>query len=322
MSSTTASSLVSVPAPPPSPVKQTPLPMLTTLGISGSAGMAAWCFAHPFEMWKTTVMMSPPGTSMMEGLRRTFQKGLYTGLSNGLARQVVYSTARLGFYPLVRDSLMQGEVAMGLRQSADPACATIFDRVAAGGLAGVFASFLSSPIEVSLVLSMASKEKMSMLQALSSIWNNSGLTGYWRGFGALGSRAAVVGMAQVGVHDQVLTKLRMYNRARASPYNDNLVVNVASVITALIYATITMPIETARVRMSAEARLPPGTEKRYHNAVQSISRIFREEGCIALYDAFLPYFGRCATHTVLCFFIIEYMNRAMRARMAQQSSTN
>jgi solute carrier family 25 (mitochondrial oxoglutarate transporter), member 11 len=293
-----------------------PIPRWQTLCISGFAGMFAWCFTHPFEMWKNTVMMAPPGQSQLTSLKATAKRGFYTGLSSGLMRQVVYTTARLGCYPIFRDGILQSEVAMGLKESADPSTATVLDRALAGATAGVFASFLSSPVEVCLVLQTTSKGsgKLSIIGALNSVLKSRGAKGLWSGFGALGSRAALVGVSQVAVHDQVLTMLRKRNVKRPSPLDDNIVVNIASAITALIYSAVTMPVEVARVRMSAEAKLGAGVEKKYHNVVQCIGRIAKEEGVLAMYDAYLPYFSRCATHTVICFFVIEYMTRQARER--------
>lgn len=298
------------------PASKVALPKWETLTIAGGAGMFAWCFTHPFEMWKNTVMTSPEGTSQVAAFKMTAKKGFYTGLSSGLVRQIVYTTARLGCYPIFRDGILQAEHKMGLKKDADPISANLLDRALAGAAAGVFASFLSSPVEVCLVLQTTGKEKTSMVQAARSVIANSGVKGFWRGFGALGSRAALVGVSQVAVHDQVLTMLRKYNHTRPQQMNDNLVVNIASVITAFIYGVITMPVEVARVRMSAEAKLAAGAEKKYTNVVQCIGRIAKEEGVLAMYDAFLPYFCRCAMHTVLCFFTIEYVSRELKRRKA------
>ncbi|KPI85475.1 hypothetical protein ABL78_5468 [Leptomonas seymouri] len=297
-----------------------PIPRWQTISIAGSAGMFAWCFAHPFEMWKNTVMMAPPGTSQLTSFKATAKKGFYAGLSSGLMRQVVYTTARLGCYPIFRDGILEGEMKMGLRKSADPLSATVLDRALAGAGAGVFASFLSSPVEVVLVLQTTSKEKTSVLQAVKCVLSNSGVVGFWSGLGALASRAALVGVSQVAVHDQVLTMLRKRNVKRPAPLDDNVVVNIASTITALIYSAVTMPVEVARVRMSAEAKLGAGVQRKYHNVVQCMGRIAKEEGVLAMYDAFLPYFCRCAMHTIVCFFTIEYVTRQARERRQRINS--
>ncbi|CAD2222330.1 solute carrier family 25 (mitochondrial oxoglutarate transporter), member 11 [Angomonas deanei] len=295
-------------------IKDIKLAPWQTLLISGTSGCLAWPFAHPFEMWKNTQLMAPPGTSQMEGFRKTAKKGFFTGLSTGVMRQVVYATARLGCYPIFRDALLKLEHTAGLKDNHDPTKATILDRAIAGGSAGAFASCLSSPVEVCLVLQTTSKESLSILGAGRSVFASSGLGGFWRGIGPLASRAALVGVSQVAVHDQVLTSLRLRNSVLEQKWHDNIVINVASIITSFIYSFITMPVEVARVRMSAEAKLPAGSEKKYRNMIQCITRVAKEEGTFALFDSFLPYFCRCASHTVVCFFLIEYITRTTKER--------
>ncbi|KAH9589307.1 Mitochondrial substrate/solute carrier [Trypanosoma melophagium] len=303
--------------------KDVPLPKTWTIGIAGFSGMFGWIFTHPFEMWKNTVMMAPKGDSQLDCLRRVQERGAFKGLSSGLLRQVVYAPARLGCYPIFRDALM---AVKGGKGDAAP---TVADRAIAGALSGVFASFLSSPVEVCLVLQTTSTGKVSVMDAAKQIYTANGIAGYWRGVGALASRAALVGVCQVAVHDQVLTFFRQKNRDRSArkgvaPYGDSLVVNVASICTALFYAFCTMPVEMARVRMSAEARkgkLPNGQvpEVKYTNVVQAIARIAREEGLLVMYDSFLPYFCRCAMHTVVCFFAIEYLTRNVKTWRASKN---
>ncbi|RNF25781.1 putative mitochondrial carrier protein [Trypanosoma conorhini] len=302
--------------------KNAPLPMSCTIGIAGVSGMLGWVLTHPFEMWKNTVMMAPAGTSQLDCLRKVQERGAFKGLSAGLLRQVVYAPARLGCYPIFRDAIM------ALKRADPGAAPTVGDRAIAGAVSGAFASFLSSPVEVCLVLQTTSATKLSIGGAAAQVYAANGIAGYWRGIGALASRAALVGVCQVAVHDQMLTFLRRQNskyseRKKVTPYGDNIVVNAASICTALFYAFCTMPVEIARVRMSSEARQAKTVEGqvakvKYTNVVQAISRIAREEGVLAMYDSFIPYFCRCATHTVACFFLIEYLTRNAKAWRASE----
>nr|CCC94314.1 putative mitochondrial carrier protein [Trypanosoma congolense IL3000] len=283
----------------------TPLPKAYTIGIAGFSGMFGWLFTHPFEMWKNTVMTAPKGSSQKECLAKVWQRGPYRGLSTGLLRQAVYAPARLGCYPIFRDSLM------AFKGTPD-AAPTVGDRALAGALSGAFASVLTSPVEVCLVLQMTGASKQSLSRAALTVYSINGITGYWRGVSALASRAALVGVAQVAVHDQVLSVLRRRNLSYsqlhgAQPYGDNIVVNAASILTALFYSIVTMPVEVARVRMSADT-----SKQKYTGVCQTIGRVVREEGVLAVYDSFAPYFFRCATHTVVCFFTIEYITRMVK----------
>ncbi|CBH16450.1 mitochondrial carrier protein [Trypanosoma equiperdum] len=282
-----------------------PLPKVYTIGIAGFSGMFAWLFTHPYEMWKNTVMTAPKGTSQKECLVKVWERGPFRGLSTGILRQAVYAPARLGCYPIFRDAIMS------LKGDAD-GMPTVAERALAGALAGVFSSILTSPVEVCLVLQMTGASKQSLTRAAITVYSTNGITGYWRGVSALASRAALVGVAQVAVHDQVLSALRRRNVSYSQlhgtqPYGDNIVVNAASILTALFYSVITMPVEFARVRMSADT-----TKAKYKSVTQTIGRVVREEGALAVYDSFAPYFFRCATHTVVCFFTIEYITRKVK----------
>ena len=82
---------------------------------------------------------------------------------------------------------------------------------------------------------------------------------------------------------------------------------VASSMSAgLIYSVITMPFETAKNRMAfqkpdAAGKLP------YNSTVQTISSVARAEGPLALWNGFLPYYGRCGGHTVTMFIAVDQL---------------
>lgn len=296
--------------------KDSPLPRLYTITIAGASGLFAWTFSHPFEMWKNTVMTAPCGTSQAHCLRKVYERGLFKGLSSGFSRQIVYASTRLGCYPIFRDALIS---ARGGDFDTAP---SIVDRALSGALSGVFASMLSSPVEICLVLQTTSATKLSIFGAAARVYASRGIAGYWRGAGALASRAAVVGVCQVAVHDQTLSYLSQKDAERSrskgvAPCTHVFLVNAASVFTAFFYAFCTMPFEIARVRMSAEALKSKAadckvSETKYKNVIQTIARIARDEGVLAIYQSFLPYFCRCAMHTIVCFFVIEYLTQRVK----------
>ena len=79
----------------------------------------------------------------------------------------------------------------------------------------------------------------------------------------------------------------------------------------LIYSVITMPFETTKNRMAfqkpdAAGKLP------YTSTPQTIATIARTEGTLALWNGFLPYYGRCGGHTVTMFFFVEEIRKIYR----------
>lgn len=269
-----------------------PTPLAVQLTISGVSGCAAWLLTHPFENLKNRIMKAPPGTPLMQTVRDTRATGFYKGLSGGIYRQIVYATVRLGCYAPFRNII-----------TSDPKNPTIVERAAAGAAAGAFASLLTSPIEVCLVLQTSSSEKVSFSTAAGRVLKQSGVLGFWRGIGALMSRATIVGICQVAMYDQASATLRRINDERQMQWSKTQVFIYASCFTSIFYSLVTMPIEMARVRMSSQL----GSELKYKSVLQTIAKVGKEEGFRGIYGSVLPYTGRCSVHTIACFFIMEYL---------------
>lgn len=270
------------------------VPLIPQLAISGLSGCLAWVLTHPFENLKNRIVKAPPHTPLLQTVRDTQKSGFYKGISGGIYRQIVYATVRLGCYEPFRDQIC--------KNPADP---TLLERAAAGASAGAFASVLTSPIEVCLVLQTSSAEKMSFSTAFGRVLQQSGVTGYWRGIGPLMARATVVGICQVAMYDQSSSFLRKYNVDNKRNWSHNTIFCMASGFTAIFYSIITMPIELARIKMSSQ--LGSGAQLKYRNVPQTVMTVVREEGVLAVYDSFLPYASRCSIHTISCFFIMEVL---------------
>jgi solute carrier family 25 oxoglutarate transporter 11 len=72
----------------------------------------------------------------------------------------------------------------------------------------------------------------------------------------------------------------------------------------LIYSLATMPLEAAKNRMAGQKPLADGS-MRYTGTVQALTRVAKEEGAMALYKGYLPYYLRCGGHTVTMFIFVQ-----------------
>src|SRR6266536_394238 len=107
---------------------------------------------------------------------------LYTGLSAGLLRQAVYTTARLGFFDTFMNILKAREKETG-RQIG------FKERAAAGLTAGGLAAMIGNPADLSLIrmqsdgLRPAAERKnyKSVIHALKDISKSEGVTALWAG---------------------------------------------------------------------------------------------------------------------------------------------
>ena len=120
----------------------------------GIAGMVATSVIQPIDMVKVRLQLAGEGArggvkpSPLSVTRDIIAQGkvmdLYTGLSAGLLRQAVYTTARLGFFDTFMTRLTKRAKEKG--QSIGFA-----ERAAAGLSAGGLAAMLGNPADLALI---------------------------------------------------------------------------------------------------------------------------------------------------------------------------
>ncbi len=279
-----------------------------TFAIAGASGMTAWLGVHPFDVVKVRLQLdSQKGRSpgLIPAMREVFASGgvpaLYAGLSAAMARQAVYTTARLGLYDVIRPLIVkEGETV------------TVWHRAATGLAAGAIASFISCPIEVCLVR-MQADGKLPVAQqrgythignALVRIASEEGVLTYWRGAKPTVARAMVVSMTQLGAYDQAKSMFTPY-LGTGTPCH-----LASAAIAAVVYSWASLPLDVAKTRAQAarvgkgEATMGMGT---------ALKTIVVEEGFLSLWKGFGPYFARSALHTMGMFIVKEWLTDQYKA---------
>ncbi len=274
----------------------------------GLAGVIGWLPIHPADLIKVRMQTAGPNspnplyTGPAHAFRSVLQKsgvrGLYSGLSAGLTRQVFYTTLRLGLYDTLR---ARTEGAL-----------TPAQKLGIGLVAGGLASLASTPVEVSLVRMQADatlppaarRQYRHVGDALWRIGRDEGVVGLTRGATPTVARAMIVSAVQLGVYD--IAKETLMNLTGL----DNCVrIHIAASLTSgFTYSVVTKPIDLAKSRMMNEV-VKQGEERRYRNIVQAIARIGASEGVTNLFKGFVPYFARCGGHTVAMFLALEQIKK-------------
>lgn len=294
------------------PERPPPIPLYVTLPLSGLSGTFAWLFTHPFEIFKNRMISMQPSAAAVkmaqkgtlveapgmftlaadlyraEGLRN----GWWKGIEAGLARQIVYTSARIALFDPVKRTFVYDRPA------------TVFDRIAAGALSGAMAAFMSSPVEVALVrMSKQNKDsKQGFVQTLREIGVKDGLTGFWRGCIPLMTRASIVGVSQIAFYDQCQHTISQVNTSADLGFTHMQVNFASSIATGIFYSLVTMPVEVARLRITSDSSTP----RKYRTMFQTIGLVYREEGLHRMYGAILPYLGRCCVHTIITLMLVEW----------------
>ena len=168
------------------PAMRTALPFIN----GGLSGMVATSVVQPIDMVKVRIQLAGEGTSggpktsPLAVARGIIASGkvmdLYTGLSAGLLRQAVYTTARLGFF----DTFMKSLTVRAKEQGRQAGFA---ERATAGLTAGGLAAMIGNPADLALIRMQSDglkplaerKNYKSVIDALASIARNEGVAALW-----------------------------------------------------------------------------------------------------------------------------------------------
>jgi len=292
-------------------------PKLSTFmnfATAGMGGVIGWIVVHPFntvavQMSLNTMSSAPaaggqPAQSLsfpkffMQIVREQGFMSVYNGLAAGVLRQVFYATSRFGLFEVMRDEYQARVGVVDLK-----------GRLLCGVASGSVAALLSCPAEVTLVRlsndgALPKDQRRNytgVSDAFSRILREEGVSAFFRGSGPFVNRAMMVGAVQVGTYDQLCTTYKGYGIVHP-------VTNVfcAAMTSGLLYATITMPLETCKNRMAfqkagADGKLP------FTSTTQAIRKIIAQEGVLKLWAGFPPYYLRCGGHTVSMFMAIQWL---------------
>jgi len=280
------------------------LPKSVIFGTAGIGGCLGWVVVHPFNtvaVRSNLASASGKKFSLMKMLKRNGYRSLYDGLSAGVARQVFYATSRFGLFETFRDILHD------FRGKTDFA-----SRIGVGAVTGGIAAFISCPMEV-CVIRMSNDSSLpvnerrnykSLPDTFTRIMKEEGITAFWRGSQPFVARAMMVGIFQVATLDQFKDfYAKSLNQKRNSISN----VFCSAMTSGLIYSLATMPLEAAKNRMANQKPDHVTGKLPFTGTFQTLSKISSENGFLALYNGFAPYYLRCGGHTVCMFVFVQIL---------------
>ncbi|XP_043496445.1 mitochondrial 2-oxoglutarate/malate carrier protein-like [Polistes fuscatus] len=286
--------------------EEKPIPNSAKFAIGGLSGMSATVFVQPLDLIKNRMQLSGQKTSTLTVVSNIIKNegffAFYNGLSAGLLRQATYTTTRLGIYNWLFE-----------RASKDGQPIFIV-KAALGMIAGGFGSFVGTPTEVALIrmtadgrLPLAQRRNYkNVFDALFRIIKEEGLLTLWRGAIPTVGRAMVVNAAQLASYSQAKQVL-----LDTGYFKENITLHFASsMISGIITTIASMPVDIAKTRIQNMKTIDGKPE--YTGALDVLGKIIRNEGPLALWKGFFPYYARLGPHTVLTFIFLEQMNKTYK----------
>jgi solute carrier family 25 oxoglutarate transporter 11 len=214
--------------------------------------------------------------------------GFYDGLSAGLARQIVYGTARLGLYTTFEDALIA-------RSKQQDSTYGFGQRALASLSAGAIASFIGNPTEVALIRMQSDGLRplaerahyRSVIDAFWRIGRNEGIASLWSGCLPTVLRAMCTNLGQLAFFSE--SKQRLKDHTALSPHAQSL---IASGIGGFFAALFSMPADVVKSRLQSQSG-----KKEYRGIAHCCASIIRNEGARTFYRGFPAYASRLAPHS-------------------------
>jgi solute carrier family 25 oxoglutarate transporter 11 len=282
----------------------------------GLAGMTATSVIQPVDMVKVRLQLAGEGArtgpkpSALGITKEIIASGkvmdLYTGLSAGLLRQAVYTTARLGFF----DTFIK---KLNVRAEEQKRKVTFAERAAAGLSAGGVAAMIGNPADLALVRMQSDGLKppearanyRSVFDALVRIPKQEGLAALWAGALPTVIRAMALNMGQLTFFAESKAQLKQHTSLSAQ--NQTF---AASAIAGFFASFLSLPFDFVKTRLQKQQKDPATGKMPYKGVLDCARKVVQEEGWLRFYRGFGTYYVRIAPHALVsplptfrCFFI-------------------
>ena len=184
--------------------------------------------------------------------------------------------------------------------------------VIVGAATGATAAAISCPMEVATVrmsndatLTLEERRNYKGLSdVVKRIYTEEGLAAFYRGVVPFAQRAALVGVFQVATLDQFKELYASWLGQKKGSLGN---VFCSAMSSGLIYSLATMPLEASKNRMASQKPDSTTGKLLYTSTLQTMRTVSANEGFLALYNGFLPYYIRCGGHTVAMFIAVQIM---------------
>ena len=248
------------------------------LAASSAATIIAETTTLPFDVAKVRIQCdSRRYSNLLHALRGIVVEDGVLALWKGLCPaciRILYHSVSIVLYEPIRDILMPMIDRAGLTNTLVQYTMRTF----AGGLSGGLAIALFNPVDVAKTQMMNSSGRTQpMMSVLSNVMQARGLVGLWAGVVPNILRCALVNAAELGTYDEAKAMLEELVENRPAQHV------LAATVAAFAAALISTPVDVAKTRLMNESKQK---EKMYDGMTDAISKIYSNEGFIALYSGF------------------------------------
>lgn len=269
--------------------------LFQSIALGGASCVFTVNFTHPIELVKTRMQVS--GSGLGHVVSTTFRNeggaAFWKGIVWAWGREASYASIKLGAYAPVRDAIGAG--------NAD---SPFYLKFAAGALTGGVGSVIGNPFDVMKTMAQANSGKSVGLSTLmSTMYNDQGIAGFYRGVGANIMRACVLNATKMGCYD--ISKGYVTDATGWSRKDPRTV--FASATIAGFFMTLTVsPFDRIRTQLMNQ----PTDKKLYTGFLDCAGKTIAEGGVMSLWRGFIPIWFRFAPTSTIQLLTIETLYQA------------
>jgi len=278
--------------------------------FGGLSGMIATCVIQPIDMVKVRIQLQGEGgkgaavesKNPFKVFKSVVQNEgfgkLYAGLSAALLRQATYTTARLGLFRTISNSMQKDKEPL-----------PFWKKSVAGLLAGGIGCVFGTPADVALVRMQADgklppeqrRNSKHVGDALVRIVKEEGVAkGLFAGNVPVIIRASMLNLGMLATYDQALESLKQVTS------NETAVSVGAKLISGFAASAFSLPFDFVKTRIQKQVRRPDGTLP-YRSFLHCCTTVIKEEGPMAFYRGFWTYYARIAPHAMITLWAMEQL---------------
>lgn len=303
-------------AQPPKPAAQkSTWSVLEPFVIGGASGITATCFIQPVDMVKVRIQIKS------EELARTGQKGsvspfavfkeiqqahgikgLYKGLDSAIARQIFYTTTRLGIYKTLFEKAKKPDGTV-----------TSLNKILCALAAGFIGSIVGNPADLALIRIQADtalppaerRNYKNVFDAFSRITREEGFFALWRGATPTVVRAMVLNLGMLAPYDEVKERLN-----KATGTVDTMSTRlIASAVAGFLASFMSLPFDNIKTKLQKMKPDPTTGKNPYGGIVDCFRKSVAKEGVTGLWVGFPTFYFRIAPHAMITLLIQDYLTK-------------
>lgn len=266
--------------------------------------MTATCFIQPVDMLKVRIQIKG------EELARTGTKGsvspfvvfneirstggiagFYKGIDSALARQVFYTTSRLGIYKKLFEASKAPDGSISGWKKALCACT-----------AGFLGALIGNPADLALIRMQADtalpveqrRNYNNVFNAFSRIVKEEGLFSLWRGCEPTVLRAVVLNLGMLAPYDEAKERLNNYYGTKDTTQTKLM----ASSIAGFLASFTSLPFDNIKTKLQ-KMKPDANGQNPYKGIADCFSKSIAREGVTGLWVGFPTYYFRIAPHVMI-----------------------